>query len=70
MRDLRTAEETAFIEHLDAVCEDMVEDLWQKHWSRGEPLIIERDGITMLKHLDGRITPFIDRFRPQREEAC
>ena len=56
MQDLRTPEEKAFIEHLDAVCEDMAEDLRQEHWSRGEPLIIERNGVTMLKHPDGRVT--------------
>ena len=56
MRDLRTPKEKAFIEHLDAVCEDMAEDLRQEHWSRGEPLVIERDGVTMLKHPDGRVT--------------
>ena len=56
MRDLRTPEEKAFIEHVDAVCEDMAEALRQEHWSLGEPLIIERDGVTMLKHPDGRVT--------------
>ena len=56
MRDLRTPEEKAFIEHLDAVCEDMAEDLRQQHWSRGEPLINKRDAVTLLKHSDGRVT--------------
>ena len=44
MKDLRTPEEKAFIEHLDATCEDMGEELEREHFSRGEPLIIERDG--------------------------
>ena len=57
MQDLRTPEEKAFIAHLDAVCEDMAEDLRQEHWSQGEPLIIGRNGVAMLKHSDGRITP-------------
>ena len=57
MKDERTPEEKAFTEHLDAVCEDMAEDLRQEHWSRGEPLIIGRNGVAMLKHADGRITP-------------
>lgn len=56
MKDERTPEEKAFIEHLDAVCEDMTEDLRQEHWSRGEPLVIGRNGVAMLKHPDGRIT--------------
>ncbi len=56
MKDLRTPEEKAFIEHLDTVCEDMGEELEREHFSRGKPLIIERDGVTMLRHLDGRVT--------------
>ena len=58
MKDERTPEEKAFIERLDAVCEDTGEkDLRQEHWGRGEPLIIGRNGVAMLKYADGRITP-------------
>ena len=56
MQNLRTPEGKAFIKHLDAVCEDMAEALRQEHWSRGEPLIIQRNGVTMFKHSDGRVT--------------
>lgn len=56
MKDLRTPEEKAFIERLDAVCEDMGEELEREHFRRGKPLIIERDGVTMLRHPDGRVT--------------
>ena len=37
--------------------EELGEQLRQEHFSRGKPLIIERDGVTMLKHPDGRVTP-------------
>ena len=57
MQDLRTPEEKAFIEDLDAMGEELGEQLRQEHFSRGKPLIIERDGVTMLKHPDGRVTP-------------
>ena len=57
MQDLRTPEEKAFIEDLDAMGEELGEQLRQEHFSRGKPLIIERDGVTMLKHRDGRVTP-------------
>ena len=57
MKDLRTPEEKALIEELDAMGEELGEKLRQEHFSRGEPLIIERDGVPMLKHADGRVTP-------------
>ena len=60
MRDQRTPEEKAFIDHLDAIGKKVGDELEREHFSRGEPLIIERDGVTMLKHPDGRITPLND----------
>lgn len=57
MKDERTPEEKAFIENLDAMGEELAERLRQEHFSRGEPLIIGRNGVAMLKHPDGRITP-------------
>ena len=60
MKDLRTPQERAFIERLDAICEEMGEELEREHFSRGKPLVIERDGVTMLKHPDGRVTS-VDR---------
>lgn len=57
MKDLRTPEEKAFMADLDAMGKELGEQLRQEHFSRGEPLIIERDGVTMLEHPDGRITP-------------
>ena len=56
MQDLRTPEEKAFIEDLNAMGLELGEQLEREHFSRGKPLIIERDGVTMLKHPDGRIT--------------
>ena len=57
MRDLRTTEEKAFIEDLDAMGEELGKKLRQEHFSRGEPLVIGRNGMAMLKHPDGRVTP-------------
>ena len=57
MKDERTPEEKAFIERLDAMGEELGEKLRQEHFSRGEPLVIGRNGAAMLKHPDGRITP-------------
>ena len=57
MKDLRPPEEKVFIEHLDAICEEMGEELEREHFSRGRPLIIERGGVTMLRHPDGLVTP-------------
>ena len=57
MRDLRTPEEKAFIEDLDAMGEELGEKLRREHFSLGKPLIIERGGVTMLKHPDGWVTP-------------
>ena len=57
MKDLRTPEEKAFIEHLDKIGGKIGDELEREHFSRGEPLIIERDGVTMLRHPDGRVTP-------------
>lgn len=55
--DNLTPEERAFIEDLNAMGKELGEQLEREHFSRGEPLIIERDGVTMLKHPDGRLTP-------------
>jgi len=41
----------------DAMGKELGERLRQEHFSRGEPLIIGRNGVAMLKHPDGRITP-------------
>lgn len=57
MKDERTPEEKAFIEDLDAMGEELGERLRQEHFSRGEPLVIGRNGVAMLKYADGRITP-------------
>ena len=57
MQDLRTTEERAFIEGLDAMGEELEEKLRQEHFSRGEPLVTGRNGMAMLKHPDGRVTP-------------
>lgn len=57
MKDLRTPEEVKFIDDLNAMGEELGEQLRDEHFSRGEPLIIEHNGVTMLKHPDGRITP-------------
>ena len=57
MKDLRTPEEKAFIEDLDAMGEELGEQLRQEHFSRGQPLVIGCNGAAMLKHPDGRITP-------------
>ena len=57
MKDERTPEEKAFIEDLDAMGKELGERLRKEYFSRGEPLIIGRNGVAMLKHPDGRITP-------------
>lgn len=57
MKDERTPEEKAFIEDLDAMGKELGERLRKEHFSRGEPLVIGRNGVAMLKHPDGRITP-------------
>lgn len=55
-----TPEERDFIADLNAMGKELEKQLEREHFSRGEPLIIERDGVTMLKHPDGRITPLDD----------
>ena len=60
MKDQRTPEEKAFIADLDAMGEELGEQLRQEYFSRGQPLVIGRDGVAMLKHPDGRITPLDD----------
>lgn len=57
MKDLRTPEEKAFIEDLDAMGEELGEQLRQEYFSRGQPLVIGCNGAAMLKHPDGHITP-------------
>ena len=57
MQDLRTPEEKAFIEVLDTMGEELGERLRREHFSLGRPLIIERGGVTMLRHPNGRVTP-------------
>ena len=57
MKDLRTPGEKAFIKDLDAMGEELGEKPRQEYFGSGRPLIIERDGVTMLKHADGRVTP-------------
>ena len=57
MKDERTPEEKVFIKNLDAMGEELGKSLRQDHFSRGEPLVIGRNGVAMLKYADGRITP-------------
>ena len=56
MKDLRTPEEKTFIEYLDAVCEDMGMNWSVSISAAASRLIIERDGVAMLRHPDERFT--------------
>lgn len=46
-----------FVQGLERASDAVMNEVQEEHFKNGLPLVIERDGVTMLEHADGGTTP-------------